>query len=421
MTKEKKPNEQEVINAIDYIKGSSIFTNPRYEWITPLVIKTLEDDLCDADINDLVDSFLSKKKVKSEPVQPNQPESQTESDDEEEDVGIKKIKSIDKISNIGLLDVEEPIALKDELNVFYGKNGAGKSSIYLGLCKVLGKSKSICSNIATESDESCCEITIEGDDGSDYTLEWNSEDENEESRVMIFDSLISNYIVEHAQENQFRMAHLKMEYFSFLHSLYQKLESKLNQELTIINTEYEATGQVLAEKAPSVFEEDFDWDNKKIKKFDFTKKDEESLAELNRQIKVIEKEKIGDKIRIEYDKYDFLGMVQVYKNADLFILPSHYEGLPISILEAMASKVPVLCSNIRGTNEIVHHKDNGLLFPVKSPLKMARTVDYILKNERLQSLLVDNAYNLVKDQFNINKQVKKLEKLFFKLLNKEHD
>lgn len=285
------------VNAIDYIKNSTIFTNPRYKWIIPLTTKVLEDDLCDADIDELVDSFLPKKKSKTEKTQPTQPEPRLKSDDEGDDVDIKKINSIDKISNIGLLDVKDPIVLKDGLNVFYGKNGAGKSSIYLGLCKVLGKSKSICSNIATKSDKSCCEITIEGDDDNDYTLKWNTEDENEESKVMIFDGLISNHIVEYAQENQFKMAHLKMEYFSFLHDLYQKIGSKLNQELNIINTKYETIEQVLAEKTPSVFKEEFDWDEKKIKELDFTKKDEGSLVELNRQIKILEKNDPGAVVR----------------------------------------------------------------------------------------------------------------------------
>ncbi len=291
MTELEKTQKEKIINAIDYIKNSTIFTNSRYNWIIPLITKTLEDSLCDADIDDLVNSLLSRKKSKDKQTQQNQSEDQIESDGEEnENVSIKKIKSIDKISNIGLLNIEEPIALKDGLNVFYGKNGAGKSSIYLGLCKVLGKNKSICSNIATESDESYCGIAFEGDDGSNYTFEWKSEDENEELKVMIFDSLISSYIVEQPQENQFKMAHLKMEYFSFLHNLYKKIESKLDQELSIINTKNRAISEILDEKVPAVFEDDFYWNEKKIKKFIFTKKNKENLAELNRRIKVLEKD-----------------------------------------------------------------------------------------------------------------------------------
>jgi len=292
MSSGKVTKEKEPINSIDYIKDSIIFTNPRYEWIIPLITKTLEDDLCDSNINDLVDSFLSKKKTKSDQASSSQSAPQVIIDNEDEDsnVSIKKIKSVDEISNIGLLEVKEPIELKDGLNVFYGKNGAGKSSIYLGLCKVLGKNKRIYSNIATESDESRCQITFEGNNGDDYTLEWDSSDEKEESKVMVFDSLISNYIVDQDQENQFKMAHLKMEYFSFLYDLYQKVSNTINIELGKLDTQYDALGQILTEKIPSVFENDFDWDEKKIIKYDFSKKSEEKLADLNRQIKVLERD-----------------------------------------------------------------------------------------------------------------------------------
>jgi len=290
-------------NAINYIRNSLLFSNNRYQWIRLLIEKVLDDNLCNDDVDNLIDSLLPKRKIKRpqrEQVRKNKQTLQPVFSDGNMDteIAVKKIKSIDKISNIGLLDVKDPIDLKDGLNVFYGENGAGKSSVYLSLCKALGKNdKSIYSNIATENNESCCQITIVDSDENEHPLKWDSSDENKELKVMIFDSLISNYIVEHAQKNQFKMAHLKMEYFSFLHNLYQKIESKLNQELAIINTEYEDTGQVLAEKASSVFEENFGWDKKKIKKFDFTKKDEEDLVEFNRQIKILEKSNPGSVVR----------------------------------------------------------------------------------------------------------------------------
>ena len=285
-----KPMEDKKTSAIDYINHSTIFTNSRYTWIIPLITKVLGDDLCDNDIDVMVDSFLSKKKIKSEPIGSGQPKSKLKIENVDDSyIGIKKLKSIDKILNIGLLEVNEPIVLKDGLNVFYGKNGAGKSSIYLGLCKVLGKNKKICSNIASKSNKSHCKITYMGDDSKDYPLEWDSSEENEESKVMIFDSLISSYIVEQDQENQFKMAHLKMEYFSFLYELFQKVETKLNLELGRLNTEYDGLEQALVKKASFVFENDFDWDEKKINKTIFTKEDDAKLTEFVRQIKVLEK------------------------------------------------------------------------------------------------------------------------------------
>lgn len=57
------------------------------------------------------------------------------------------------------------------------------------------------------------------------------------------------------------------------------------------------------------------------------------------------------------DFVTFLGyredMLDIYKIADLFIFPSYQEGLPIALLEAMASRLPVICSDIRGNQDLM--------------------------------------------------------------------
>ena len=49
--------------------------------------------------------------------------------------------------------------------------------------------------------------------------------------------------------------------------------------------------------------------------------------------------------------------------ADIFVLPSHFEGLPMSVIEAMLTGLPVVASDIRGPREQVVHKKTGLLVP----------------------------------------------------------
>lgn len=66
--------------------------------------------------------------------------------------------------------------------------------------------------------------------------------------------------------------------------------------------------------------------------------------------------------------------------ADLFILPSNYEGLPIVILEAMSYGKPVVASNVGGISEIVENGKNGYVVE-NSPQAFAEKISYILENE----------------------------------------
>lgn len=68
---------------------------------------------------------------------------------------------------------------------------------------------------------------------------------------------------------------------------------------------------------------------------------------------------------------------------DLFVLPSHREGMPRSILEAMAAGKPVVATNIRGCREEVVHGETGYLVPVRDPDKLAEAIIGILSDRML--------------------------------------
>src|SRR4029453_11595231 len=60
--------------------------------------------------------------------------------------------------------------------------------------------------------------------------------------------------------------------------------------------------------------------------------------------------------------------------ADLFVLPSLFEGLPVSILEAMAAGRPVVATAIGGTDEVVTTEQTGLLVPPRDPVAIAAAI-----------------------------------------------
>jgi len=286
MEKEKELN---IINAIDYINDSSLFFNTRFTWIKQLLTKVIKDSLNEGDVDYFVDIVLLKKKTKKKKDTICNEASKSEEESEESVNLINKIKSIDSISNIGLLEVDEPIVLKDGLNLFFGKNGAGKSSIYFSLCKALGKDKKICPNVLSKNTLSSCEITIEDNKKNSVALKWDSSSNNRDTEVKIFDSSISNYIVEQDQENQFKIAHLKTEYFSFLHNLYQEIEEKINREIEIINAEIERSEDLISSNISENFEEEVNLNEKQIKEFKFSKEDLNKMRRVEKEISILEK------------------------------------------------------------------------------------------------------------------------------------
>lgn len=71
---------------------------------------------------------------------------------------------------------------------------------------------------------------------------------------------------------------------------------------------------------------------------------------------------------------------QVLSAMDLFVLPSHREGMPRTILEAMAAGRPVVATDIRGSREEVVDGVTGLLVPVRNPSALAEAISRLLMN-----------------------------------------
>jgi glycosyltransferase involved in cell wall biosynthesis len=68
---------------------------------------------------------------------------------------------------------------------------------------------------------------------------------------------------------------------------------------------------------------------------------------------------------------------------DIFILPSYYEGLPVSILEAMAAQMPIIATNVGGIPSVVQPGTNGWLFDAGSFSCLDQVLGDLLKNKHL--------------------------------------
>jgi glycosyltransferase involved in cell wall biosynthesis len=108
----------------------------------------------------------------------------------------------------------------------------------------------------------------------------------------------------------------------------------------------------------------------------------------------------------------------LYRSADLFVLPAivasdgNREGLPVSIVEALACGLPVVSTPVSGITEVVLHEHNGVLVPQRNPWELTDVLHRLITNRPYYERLRANARPSVEDRFDIRRTSRSLEKLF---------
>lgn len=97
---------------------------------------------------------------------------------------------------------------------------------------------------------------------------------------------------------------------------------------------------------------------------------------------------------------------------DIFCLPSLYEGLPLTILEAMAAGIPVVGADVLGINEVVKHNENGLLFPSNDQEKLTETLLFMLRDDALRHRLSSSGKDCVDRHYSLHRMIDQYEHLF---------
>ena len=87
--------------------------------------------------------------------------------------------------------------------------------------------------------------------------------------------------------------------------------------------------------------------------------------------------------------------------ADVFVLSSTSEGLPLSILEAMAAALPVVASSVGGVPEAVEDGETGLLVPPRDPVRLAAALERLLVDPALRRRLGANGRARVLERFGL--------------------
>ena len=119
------------------------------------------------------------------------------------------------------------------------------------------------------------------------------------------------------------------------------------------------------------------------------------------------------------DRVIFLGhrddVPRLLASCDAAMLPSLYEGLPVAVLEAMASGCPVVATRIGGTDEAIVDGQTGLLVPPSDGRALARGIDRLLSDAALAKRLAASGRAEVEAEYSTRQLVSRNEQLYAEL------
>ncbi len=135
-----------------------------------------------------------------------------------------------------------------------------------------------------------------------------------------------------------------------------------------------------------------------------------------------DEEKLKEYARANKIDAGFLGNVpnhdlpKILNEHELFVLPSLYEGMPKTLLEAMACGLAVIGTNIDGTREVIRHGENGILCET-SPQSIRKAIMEMMENDKLRAQLGRNARRTVEREFSLQRLINKELHLYSQLIS----
>jgi len=125
--------------------------------------------------------------------------------------------------------------------------------------------------------------------------------------------------------------------------------------------------------------------------------------------KLINKLQLDDRIKLEgFQK----NSKDYYKTFDIFVLSSHYEGLPYALLEAMIMGIPSVGTDVVGIKDLIIHGETGYLADEEDHIGLAKSVITLLENPDLLTLFSKNSKRMTQANFNFNRGIKEYEEFY---------
>ena len=149
-----------------------------------------------------------------------------------------------------------------------------------------------------------------------------------------------------------------------------------------------------------------------------TRYKEDEMNYMNYLLKIVNKNKINN---FEIRFADYSTMPFLYQACDFLIMSSKTEQMPLAIIEAMASNVPVIATNVGGVSEVVKNNINGILVSYGNMTQLRKAIKMVYKNNLPIASIKRQAYNLIKKEHSADSMAESYENLFKKLIHKKYE
>ncbi len=134
----------------------------------------------------------------------------------------------------------------------------------------------------------------------------------------------------------------------------------------------------------------------------------------NKVEKYISEKKLNNKIKLLGERFD---VPDILAQSDIFVLPSKWEGLPLTIIEAMMSKLPVVATAVGGVPELVDDGITGILVPPGDVKALRFAIKKLVEHPDLRIKMGENGHKKAMEKFKLEDMLVKTLNVYYEVLN----